>query len=41
VAEALALADIVCVLVRHRPFIEAVEDIRRQGRVIDAVGLLA
>jgi UDP-N-acetyl-D-mannosaminuronic acid dehydrogenase len=40
-AEALALADIVCVLVRHRPFIEAVEDIRRQGRVIDAVGLLA
>jgi UDP-N-acetyl-D-mannosaminuronic acid dehydrogenase len=40
-ADALAAADVVCVLVKHRPFIEAVEDIRRHMQAIDAVGLLA
>jgi UDP-N-acetyl-D-mannosaminuronic acid dehydrogenase len=40
-ADALANADVVCVLVKHRLFIEAAEDIRRHGQVIDAVGLFA
>jgi UDP-N-acetyl-D-mannosaminuronic acid dehydrogenase len=39
--DALATADVVCVLVKHRPFIESVADIRRNALVIDAVGLLA
>lgn len=39
--DALATADVVCVLVKHRPFIEAVDAIRRNALVIDAVGLLA
>ncbi|TQV61615.1 MAG: UDP-N-acetyl-D-mannosamine dehydrogenase [Halothiobacillaceae bacterium] len=39
--DALATADVVCVLVKHRPFIEAVEGIRRHALAIDAVGLLA
>ena len=36
---ALATADIVCVLVKHRPFIEAAENLRSHPFVIDAVGL--
>jgi len=39
--DALATADVVCVLVKHRPFIESVAHIRRNALVIDAVGLLA
>jgi UDP-N-acetyl-D-mannosaminuronic acid dehydrogenase len=38
-AEALTAADVVCVLVKHRPFIEAVKDIQRHEQFIDAVGL--
>lgn len=34
-------ADVVCVLVKHRPFIESVEAVRAAPIVIDAVGLLA
>lgn len=37
--DALGVADVVCVLVKHKPFIEAVENIRRHSRAIDAVGL--
>lgn len=40
-ADALATADVLCVLVKHRPFVEEVEDIRRHMRAIDAVGLFA
>lgn len=39
--EALASADVVCVLVKHRPFIEAATEIRGHGQAIDAVGLFA
>ncbi len=39
-AEALAAADIVCVLVKHRPFVDCVDEIRGCGLAIDAVGLL-
>lgn len=39
-AEALSGTDVVCVLVKHREFIEAVSDIRSHGQVIDAVGLI-
>jgi len=39
--DALATADVVCVLVKHRPFIEAVDAIRQVDLKIDAVGLLA
>lgn len=39
--DALATADVVCVLVKHRPFIDAVEEIRRHALTIDAVGLFA
>ncbi len=35
---ALATADIVCVLVKHRPFIEAAESFRSHPSLIDAVG---
>lgn len=38
--DALETADVVCVLVKHRPFIEALELIRRNSHAIDAVGLL-
>ena len=34
-------AYVVCVLVKHRPFIEAVDAIRQVDLKIDAVGLLA
>ena len=40
-SDALATADVVCVLVKHRPFIEAVESIRLHALPIDAVGLFA
>lgn len=40
-ADTLAAADVVCVLVKHKPFIESVGDIRRHSKAIDAVGLLA
>lgn len=39
--DAIATADVVCVLVKHRPFVEAVASIRNHAQVIDAVGLLA
>ncbi|WP_250502377.1 UDP-N-acetyl-D-mannosamine dehydrogenase [Caballeronia sp. AZ7_KS35] len=38
---ALADADVVCVLVKHRPFIDAAEEISDHGRLIDAAGLLS
>ena len=38
---ALESADIVCILVKHKLFIEAVNSIRGHGNSIDAVGLLA
>jgi UDP-N-acetyl-D-mannosaminuronic acid dehydrogenase len=38
--EAIAGADVVCVLVKHREFIEYVHSIARHTRVVDAVGLL-
>lgn len=38
---ALEAADVVCVLVKHKPFIEALQDIRRHDKAIDAVGLFA
>jgi UDP-N-acetyl-D-mannosaminuronic acid dehydrogenase len=38
-AETLVAADVVCVLVKHRSFIEAIQDIRRNGQIVDAVGL--
>lgn len=36
---ALAGADVVCVLVKHRPFIEQVPEIRKHAQCIDVVGL--
>lgn len=39
--KAISIADLVCVLVKHRPFIEAVDSIRRNSLVIDAAGLLS
>lgn len=39
--DALSTADVVCVLVNHKPFIQVVDDIRRHPIVIDAVGLFA
>lgn len=41
VDDALKTADVVCVLVKHRPFIEAVARIRDHALAIDAVGLFA
>jgi UDP-N-acetyl-D-mannosaminuronic acid dehydrogenase len=38
--QALADADVFCVLVKHRPFVEANGRIGQQSQVIDAVGLL-
>jgi UDP-N-acetyl-D-mannosaminuronic acid dehydrogenase len=38
---ALANADVVCILVKHRDFINAASDIRGHAQAIDAVGLLA
>jgi UDP-N-acetyl-D-mannosaminuronic acid dehydrogenase len=39
--DAVANADVVCVLVKHRSFIEAVTTIEQHAAAIDAVGLLA
>jgi UDP-N-acetyl-D-mannosaminuronic acid dehydrogenase len=33
--------DVVCVLVKYKPFVETVGDIRRYSKAIDVVGLLA
>ncbi|MGP9737756.1 MULTISPECIES: UDP-N-acetyl-D-mannosamine dehydrogenase [Halomonas] len=38
--EALTQADVVCVLVKHKPFIEQADSVRAKETVIDAVGLL-
>jgi len=38
--ESLAQADVVCVLVKHKPFIKAADAVRGKASVIDAVGLL-
>lgn len=39
--EALAQADVICVLVKHREFVASTSAIRAHGNRIDAVGLLA
>ena len=39
--QALDCADVICVLVKHREFIEAVSDICKHTQVIDSVGLMA
>ena len=39
--QALEEADVVCVLVKHQPFIAAVAAVQVKARVVDAVGLLA
>ena len=33
--------DVICVLVKHSPFIDAVDYVRKHGKLIDTVGLLA
>ncbi|WP_353979044.1 UDP-N-acetyl-D-mannosamine dehydrogenase [Salinicola endophyticus] len=38
--QALAQADVICVLVKHKPFVESVAFLRAKETVIDAVGLL-
>jgi UDP-N-acetyl-D-mannosaminuronic acid dehydrogenase len=38
--EAIAQADVVCVLVKHKPFINQAHAVRGKDAVIDAVGLL-
>jgi len=38
--EALTQADVMCVLVKHKGFIQNVEKVRAKESVIDAVGLL-
>jgi UDP-N-acetyl-D-mannosaminuronic acid dehydrogenase len=38
---ALTTSDVVCILVKHRGFVEALDDIRGHSAIIDAVGLLA
>ena len=39
--EALATADVACILVKHRLFIESAPTIREHDKVVDAVGLFA
>ena len=39
--EAIASSDVVCVLVKHRSFIEAVSRIKKHSSVVDSVGLFA
>lgn len=39
--DALAQADVLCLLVKHQPFIAAAADIGKHARRIDVVGLLA
>nr|WP_298249094.1 UDP-N-acetyl-D-mannosamine dehydrogenase [uncultured Halomonas sp.] len=38
--EALTQADVICILVKHKPFIEQTDAVRAKASVIDAVGLL-
>lgn len=38
--QALTQADVVCVLVKHKPFIEHVDQVRESKHLVDAVGLL-
>jgi UDP-N-acetyl-D-mannosaminuronic acid dehydrogenase len=38
--EALGLADVVCILVKHRTFIDSVNEIKKHKLLIDSVGLL-
>jgi len=38
--DALTASDVICILVKHRTFVEAAKDIRRSGQIIDTVGLL-
>jgi len=38
--EALAQADVICVLVKHKSFIQMAESVKEKAVVIDAVGLL-
>lgn len=40
-AESLTTADVICVLVKHKTFVMAIEDIRHHVCVIDAVGLFS
>ncbi|MCE3026010.1 UDP-N-acetyl-D-mannosamine dehydrogenase [Salinicola sp. DM10] len=39
-AQALVQADVVCVLVKHKPFVENCDKLRNRDAVVDAVGLL-
>jgi UDP-N-acetyl-D-mannosaminuronic acid dehydrogenase len=39
-AEAIASADVIAVLVKHRPFVELAQQLREHPHVIDAVGIL-
>ena len=39
--DALTAADVICLLVKHKPFVEAVQDIQHHTNVIDSVGLFA
>lgn len=39
--DALQSADVVCVLVKHRPFIDVASKLEKHASVIDAVGLLS
>jgi UDP-N-acetyl-D-mannosaminuronic acid dehydrogenase len=39
-AEAIASADVIAVLVKHRPFVELAQQLRDHPHVIDAVGIL-
>ena len=39
--DALMQADVLCVLVKHQPFVLAVDEIRKHGRTVDVVGLFA
>lgn len=39
--EVISVADVVCVLVKHRSFLESVSDIKTHTKVIDTVGLFA
>lgn len=40
-SDALSVVDVVCVLVKHKPFIESMKDINGHEHVIDAVGLFS
>ena len=39
-ADAIASADVIAVLVKHRPFVELAQQLREHAHVIDAVGIL-